>query len=55
MGPVPANMQSLNILVCAEGKERSLREYRRLLKEAGFSRVDGWATGAPLDAVLARK
>jgi len=55
VGPVPANMQSLNMLVCAEGKERSLREYRRLLKEAGFARVDGWATGAPLDAVLARK
>ncbi len=55
VGPVPANMQSLNMLVVTEGKERSLREYTRLLHAAGFSAVDGRKTGVALDAILARK
>ncbi len=55
VGPVPANMQSLNMLIVTEGKERSLREYTRLLRAAGFSRVDGRQTGVALDAVLATK
>ena len=54
-GPTAAHMQSLNMLVCTEGKERSLMEYRALLKEAGFAHVEGRFTGAPLDAVLAVK
>jgi acetylserotonin O-methyltransferase len=54
-GPVPAHMQSLNMLVCTEGKERTLAEYEALLREAGFNQVDGRITGKPLDAVLARK
>lgn len=54
-GPVPALMQSLNMLVCTEGRERSLGEYRALLEAAGFSDVQGRVTGAPLDAVLAIK
>ncbi|MDX2151258.1 MAG: class I SAM-dependent methyltransferase [Bryobacteraceae bacterium] len=54
-GPVPALMQSLNMLVCTEGRERSLDEYRALLEEAGFARVEGKLTGTPLDAVLATK
>ncbi len=54
-GPTPAHMQSLNMLVCAEGKERTLSEYRALLREAGFADVDGARTGAVLDAVLATK
>jgi acetylserotonin N-methyltransferase len=54
-GPVPALMQSLNMLVCAEGRERSLGEYRALLEAAGFREVQGRVTGAPLDAVLAVK
>jgi acetylserotonin N-methyltransferase len=54
-GPTPAHMQSLNMLVCTEGTERSLREYRALLEEAGFMKVEGRSTGAPLDAVLAVK
>ncbi len=55
VGPVPANMQSLNMLVVTEGRERSLPEYTRLLHAAGFSQVEGKRTGVYLDAVLARK
>jgi acetylserotonin N-methyltransferase len=55
VGPVAANMQSLNMLVVAEGRERSLSDYTRLLRAAGFTKVDGRRTGAPLDAILARK
>jgi acetylserotonin N-methyltransferase len=54
-GPTPANMQSLNMLVCTEGRERTLGEYRALLEAAGFLQVQGRVTGAPLDAVLAVK
>jgi acetylserotonin O-methyltransferase len=52
-GPVPALMQSLNMLVCTEGRERSVEEYRTLLESFGFEQVEGRSTGAPLDAVLA--
>ena len=55
VGPVATNMQSLNMLVATEGRERSLSEYTRLLKAAGFSDVAGVRTGAPLDAILAVK
>lgn len=54
-GPLAALMQSLNMLVCTEGKERTLSEYTALLREAGFRQVDGRKTGAPLDAILAVK
>lgn len=54
-GPVDAQMQSLNMLVCTEGKERSVSEYRVLLVEAGFSSVEGKRTGKYLDAILAMK
>jgi acetylserotonin N-methyltransferase len=54
-GPVPALMQSLNMLVCTEGKERTLAEYTALLQQAGFAEVQGKVTGAPLDAILAIK
>ena len=54
-GPTPALMQSLNMLVCTEGKERSLAEYAALLRAAGFANVEGRRTGAMLDAVLATK
>jgi acetylserotonin N-methyltransferase len=54
-GPVPSLMQSLNMLVCTEGRERSVAEYRELLESFGFERVEGRRTGAPLDAVLAIK
>lgn len=54
-GPISAHLQSLNMLVCAQGKERTLGEYRRLLEDAGFRNVQGHITGSPLDAVLAIK
>lgn len=54
-GPVSAHMQSLSMLVCTEGKERSLEEYRELLTAAGFSQVEGKRTGAYLDAILATR
>ena len=54
-GPTPAHMQSLNMLICTEGKERTLEEYSALLREAGFSEVRGERTGAPVDATLAIK
>jgi len=53
--PTSAHLQSLNMLVCTEGKERTLGEYRRLLENAGFRDVQGKFTGSPLDAVLAIK
>ena len=53
--PVHATMQSLNMLVCTEGRERSLAEYEALLRAAGFRRVEGAKTGAPVDAVMAWK
>jgi acetylserotonin N-methyltransferase len=54
-GPRWAQMQNLNMLTCTEGKERTLGEYEALLRRAGFSRVEGRRTAAPLDAVLATK
>jgi acetylserotonin O-methyltransferase len=54
-GPISAQLQSLNMLVCTEGKERTLGEYRALLAKAGFEDVRGRLTGSPLDAVLAVK
>jgi acetylserotonin N-methyltransferase len=55
VGPVPANMQSLNMLAIAEGRERTVPEFQALLESAGFTDVEGRRTGAPLDAVLGRK
>ena len=54
-GPASAQLQSLNMLVCTEGKERTLNEYRRLLEDAGFVDVKGQITGCPLDAVMGFK
>jgi len=50
---VSGHMQSLNMLIVTEGRERSAAEYEVLLLAAGFSKVDGRRTGAPLDAILA--
>jgi acetylserotonin O-methyltransferase len=55
VGPVQANMQSLNMLVVTEGRERTLTEYSRLLLGAGFAEVEGKRTGTALDAILAMK
>jgi len=54
-GPLPATLQSLNMLICTEGRERSLPEYRELLMSVGFSSVEGRRTGSPVDAILAVK
>ena len=54
-GPVPAHMQSLNMLLCTEGRERTREEYRALLEDAGFTEVEAKETGTPLDAILGRK
>lgn len=54
-GPLPATLQSVNMLICTEGEERSLPEYRKLLTTAGFSSVEGRRTGSPVDAILAVK
>lgn len=54
-GPLSALVQSLNMLVCTEGKERTFTEYTRLLHDVGFAKVDGRRTGAGLDAILATK
>jgi len=43
------------MLVCTEGKERTLAEYSALLREAGFTKIEGSVTRAPLDAILAVK
>lgn len=55
VGPLAANMQSLNMLVVAEGRERSLSQFEELLRAAGFAEIAGKRTGAALDAILAVK
>lgn len=55
LGPVPTQMQSLNMLCCTEGRERSLSEYEALLTKIGFREVTGCRTGSVIDAVLAIK
>lgn len=52
---VSAHMQSLNMLIGTEGRERSSAEYETLLRAEGFSKIDSRITGAYLDAVLAIK
>ncbi len=54
-GPSWAQMQDLNMLVCTEGRERTLGQYDTILKRAGFSKVTGCRTLAPIDAILAIK
>lgn len=54
-GPLSGHLQSLNMLACTEGKERSAGEYRALLLEAGFADVRSHVTGSVVDAVLALK
>jgi acetylserotonin N-methyltransferase len=54
-GPRHALMQSLNMLVCTEGKERSCAEYCEMCLSAGFQSVECRRTGTVLDAILALK
>jgi acetylserotonin N-methyltransferase len=55
LGPVPALMQALNMLVSTEGRERTTAGYAALLQAAGFTVIQSFRTGAPLDAVFACK
>ena len=54
-GPLSGQLQSLNMLVCTEGKERTAVEYAELLKEAGFGEVQTRVTGSVVDALLVLK
>jgi acetylserotonin N-methyltransferase len=54
-GPLSGLLQSLNMLACTEGKERSLSEYRALLESECFGAVQGVRTGSVVDAVYARR
>ena len=54
-GPDWSVLQSLNMLIVTEGKERTLGQYAALLERAGFRDVVCHRTAAPLDAVLAKK
>ncbi|XP_037550603.1 acetylserotonin O-methyltransferase 2 [Nematolebias whitei] len=54
-GPVMAQMFSLNMLVQAEGRERSPSEYVRMLDETGFHNVQVCRTGKSYDAILAMR
>jgi acetylserotonin N-methyltransferase len=54
-GPATAYLQSLNMLVCTEGRERTTSEYEQLAREAGFREFAVRRTGRPLDAMLAVK
>jgi acetylserotonin N-methyltransferase len=55
VGPLAANMQSLNMLVVTEGRERTLSQFAHMLGAAGFSRIEAKRTGVALDAILAVK
>lgn len=54
-GPSSALLQSLNMLACTEGRERTASEYEALCRAAGFREVFAAVTGTPVDAVLAIK
>lgn len=54
-GPTRALLQSLNMLTCTEGQERTAAEYDALCRSAGFRETRVIVTGAPVDAVLAIK
>jgi acetylserotonin N-methyltransferase len=54
--PLWALLQSLNMLVVTEGKERKFSEYKEILETAGFRDVQCvMLPHSPLDAILARK
>jgi acetylserotonin N-methyltransferase len=54
-GPGNAYLQSLNMLICTEGKERTASEYEALMKAVGFTSFQFRKTGQPLDVMLAVK
>ncbi|MEE6469056.1 hypothetical protein FKM82_008485 [Ascaphus truei] len=54
-GPLTSQLYSLNMLVHAEGKERTPSEYSKLLTASGFKDIQVKATGKIYDAILGRK
>jgi acetylserotonin N-methyltransferase len=54
-GPATAYFQSLNMLVCTEGRERTASEYEGLARQAGYRDFSVERTGRPVDAMLAVK
>jgi acetylserotonin N-methyltransferase len=55
-GPLWGLLQTLNMLLVTEGKERTEAQYRALLESAGFEIVEAAILPhSPLDAILARK
>jgi acetylserotonin N-methyltransferase len=54
-GPAEAHLQSLNMLVCSEGEERTASQYGSWLELAGFRDVTIRRTGTPLDVVCATR
>lgn len=52
---VPSHMQSLNMLVMTEGRERTFDHYDALVRAAGFRTIEARRTDSPLDAILVRK
>jgi len=54
-GPANVYLQSLNMLICTEGKERTASEYEALARSAGFHSFRFKRTGQPVDAMLALK
>lgn len=55
LGPTDALLQSLNMLVQTQGRERTFTRYREMLLTAGFEKIGGRKTGNYLDAVIAYK
>ncbi len=54
-GPATGYLQSLNMLIMTEGRERSPSEYEALTRAAGFSSFRFHRTGQPVDVMLAEK
>jgi len=54
-GPENTTLQSLNMLVQTDGRERSLDEYGALLRQAGFVDLRARRTGYAQDVILAYK
>ena len=52
---LPVRVQSLNMLIDTEGRERSAAEYEALLRAVGFSQIESCVTSVYLDAVGAIK
>ena len=50
-----AGLSVADVCAWAEGKERPVEDYARLLTAAGFTAIEGRRTGTALDAVLATK